>query len=262
MITPLKRKKFDELIPAVPTSDQYQYFWGKSQDVFRRILISVALLVVFSLLYNRTPDNFWGLILFIAAGLGGLYWMLGPVSSAIRKNIEVRSLSQCGFWEAEVLDAYLSEEVLARQEDFDRRGRMEVSYDTQSFFNLELGDRTGFVTTLRVPMRREYKRIKPRQLVCMLLLSNDPRFRRVSKTTTDAYLPQINIWVSNYPYLRRDVFLDLTRYMLSRGKPIVDVEDRPDYEDKTDFEDRSEVNHRDKFEDREDDYDDDDYVDN
>ncbi len=228
MIIPLKRKKFDELIPAVPTSDQYQYYWGKSQDVFRRILISVALLVTFSLLYNRTPDNFWGVLMFVSAGLGGLYWMLGPVSSAIRRNTKVRSLSQCGFWEAKVLDIYLSEEVLSRQEDFDRRGRMEVSYDTQSFFNLELGDRTGFTTILRAPMRREYKRIKLKQSVCMLLLSNDPKFRRVSKTTTDAYLPEINLWVSDYPYLRRDVFLNLTRYMLSRGKPIVDVEDTED----------------------------------
>jgi len=244
MITPLKRKKFDELIPAVPTSDQYQYFWGQSQDVFRRILISVAMLVTFSLLYTRTPDNFWGVLMFICAGLGGLYWMLGPVSTAIRKNTKLRSLSQCGFWEAEVLDAYLSEEVLSRQEDFDRRGQMEVSYDTQSFFNLELGDRTGFKTTIRAPMRREYKRIKLKQKVCMLLLSNDPKFRRVSKTTTDAFLPEINLWVSDYPYLRRDVFSDLTRYMLSRGKPIVDVEhtedeseDLDDYADREDYED-------------------------
>jgi hypothetical protein len=231
MITPLKRKKFDELIPAVPTSDQYQYYWGSSQDVFRRILISVAMLVTFSLLYGR-------LLMFISAGLGGLYWMLGPVSTAIRQNTKIRSLSQCGFWEAKVLDVYLSEEVLSRQEDFDRRGRMEVSYDTQSFFNLELGDRTGFKTTLKAPMRREYKRIKPRQKVCMLLLSNDPKFRRVSKTTTDAYLPEINLWVSDYPYLRRDVFLDLTRYMLSRGKPIVDIED---------VEDRSEDEYPDQY---------------
>lgn len=248
MITPLKRKKFDELIPAVPTSDQYQYYWGKSQDVFRRILISVALLVTFSLLYNRTPDNFWGVLMFISAGLGGLYWMLGPVSSAIGRNTKVRSLSQCGFWEAKVLDIYMSEEVLSRQEDFDRRGRMEVSYDTQSFFNLELGDRTGFTTTLRAPMRREYKRIKLKQSVCMLLLSNDPRFRRVSKTTTDAYLPEINLWVSDYPYLRRDVFLNLTRYMLSRGKPIVDVED---------IEDRTPSERRDDDIDDDMDYDDD-----
>jgi hypothetical protein len=65
----------------------------------------------------------------------------------------------------------------------------------------------------------------------MLLFSNDPKFRRVNKITTDAYLPQINLWVSDYPYLRRDVFMNLTRYMLSRDQPIVDIEDVEDIED-------------------------------
>jgi len=235
MITPLKRQKFDELIPSVPTSDQYQYYWGGSQDVFKRLLISVALLVTFSVLYNRTPDSFWGILLFISAALGGLYWMLGPVLSAIRRNSKLRNISQCGFWQARVVDTYLSEEVLSKQENFDSRGRLDVSYNTESFFNIELGDRTGFVTTLRVPMRREYKRIQPKQEVCMLLLSNDPSFRRVSKITTDAYMPQLNLWISDYPYLRRDVFLNLIRYMLSRGNPVDEYEDveypDDDYED-------------------------------
>jgi hypothetical protein len=231
VITPLKRKKFNELIPSVPTSDQYEYYWGGSQDIFKRILISVALLVTFSLLYARTPDNFWGLLMFICAGLGGLYWMLGPVSSAIIRNSKLRKISQCGFWQAEVVDVYLSEEVLSKQENFDSRGRLDISYNTESFFNIELGDRTGFVTTLRVPMRREYKRIQPRQTVCMLLLSNDPTFRRVSKITTDAFLPQLNIWVGDYPYLRRDVFMDLIRYMLARDRQVEDIEVEEDYEE-------------------------------
>ncbi len=223
MITPLKRGKFDELVPAVPTSDQYQYFWGSSQAVFQRILISVALLVVFGLLYNRTPDNVWGVVMFICAGLGGLYWMLGPVAQASIRNAKLRKFDHCGFWQARVLDVYLSEEVLSKQESVDSRGRLEVNYNTESFFNLELGDRSGFVTTLRVPMRREYKRIVPKQMICMVLLSNDSQFRRVSKLMTDAYLPQLNIWISDYPFLRRDVFEDLTRYMFSRKQPVVDV---------------------------------------
>ncbi len=224
MIIPLKRKKFDELVPAVPTSDQYQYHWGSSQDVFRRILISVALLVVFGLLYNRTPDNVWGVVMFISAGLGGLYWMLGPVFWAGRQNTKLRKFEYCAFWQAKVIDTYMSEEVLAKQESINRRGRLEVLHETESFFNIELGDRTGFVTTLRVPMRCEYKRITPRQMVCMILFSNDRSFKRVSKVTTDAYLPQLNLWISDYPYLRRDVFTNLTQYMLSRSQPMADVE--------------------------------------
>ncbi len=227
MITPLKRSKFDELLPAVPTADQYQYYWGASQDVFKRVLISVACLVIFSLLYSRTqensPNSFSGLMLFVCAGLGGLYWMLGPVALAMRRNVKLRRFSQAAFWQAQVLDVYLSEEVLSKQENIDDRGRLEVIHNTESFFNLELGDRAGFVTTIRVPMQRQYKRIQPRQAVCMILMSNDPNFNRISKITSDAYIPQLNLWISDYPYLRRDVFTDLTRYMFSRGRPVVEM---------------------------------------
>jgi hypothetical protein len=228
MITPLKRKKFDELIPAVPTADQYQYYWGKGQDLFRRILISVALLVVFTLIYNRVNDNspnsFVALMVFVTAALGGMYWMLEPVLIAVGRNAKLRRLANCGFWQAEVLDVYLSEEVLSKQESVDNRGRLDVSYNTESFFNVELGDRTGFITTIRVPMRREYKRIAPKQVVCMLLFSNDRSFSRINKITTDAYIPKLNIWISDYPYLRRDLFLDLTRYMFKREQAIADAE--------------------------------------
>ncbi|AFY69144.1 hypothetical protein Pse7367_0844 [Thalassoporum mexicanum PCC 7367] len=219
MITPLKPQKFNELIPSMPTSDQYQYYWGSSQDAFRRVLISVALLIVFSLLYSRTPDTNWGPIMFICAGLGGLYWMMAPVAIAGIRNSKLRKYSFCGFWQARVLDIYVSEEVLSQQESFSDRGRLEIVHNTETFLNLEVGDRSGFTTTVRVPMRREYKRIKRKQMACMLLFANDPSFNRIAKTTTDIFLPQVNVWVSEYPYLRRDAFIDLTKYLINRQTP-------------------------------------------
>jgi hypothetical protein len=69
-------------------------------------------------------------------------------------------------------------------------------------------------------MKRELKRIKPEQTVYMLLFSNDQRFGRVSRLTSDAYIPQYNLWVGDYPYLRRDTFVDLTKYMVKRSQKI------------------------------------------
>jgi hypothetical protein len=220
MIIPLKRQKFDELIPAMPTSDQYQYYWGSSQDTFRRVLISVTLLVVFSLLYSRTPDTVWGPIMFICAGMGALYWMLAPVAIAAFRNAKLRKYGFCGFWQARVLDIYVSEEISSKQESFSDRGRLQVVHDTETFLNLEVGDRSGFTTTVRVPMRREYKRLKRKQMACVLLFANDPSFNRIAKTTTDIFIPQVNLWVSDYPYLRRDTFIDLTRYLINSQNPV------------------------------------------
>jgi hypothetical protein len=224
MLTPLKRQKFDELIPIVPTSDQYQSYWGNANDLFRRILISVGMLVIFTLLYQRVTDgnnisyNFWGLLLFLCAAMGGLYWMLAPVYQAGVRNSKLRQFAHSAFWIAEVNDSYLSQEISAKKQNFDQRGRLSVDYDTESFLNLELSDRDGYTTNLRMPMRKEYKRIRPGDIACLLLLSNDPSFNRVSKITSDAYLPQLRIWVGDYPYLRKDIFENLTRYILKRNQ--------------------------------------------
>ncbi|MFM7888216.1 MAG: hypothetical protein ACKPCM_16340 [Pseudanabaena sp.] len=224
MITPLKRKNFDELIPAVPTYEQYQYYSGNGQNVFRRVAISIASVIIFTILYNRvnenSPNSFAAVAMFVFAALGGLYWMLEPVVLASIRNAKLRRFAYCGFWQAEVLDVYISQEVLAKEEKVDSRGRMDVSYDAESFLNIELGDETDFVTTLRLPMRRELKRIQPEQTVYMLLFSNDRRFGRVSRQTSDAYIPQYNLWVGDYPYLRRDAFIDLTRYMVKRSQRV------------------------------------------
>ncbi|MFN5865082.1 MAG: hypothetical protein ACK451_24645 [Pseudanabaena sp.] len=224
MITPLKRKNFDELIPAVPTYEQYQYYSGNGQNVVRRVAISIASVIIFTILYNRVhennPSSFAALAMFVCAALGGLYWMLEPVVLASIRNAKLRRFAYCGFWQAEVLDVYVSQEVLAREEKVDSRGRMDVSYDAESFLNIELGDETDFVTTLRLPMRRELKRVRPEQTVYMLLFSNDRRFGRVSRQTSDAYIPQYNLWIGDYPYLRRDAFIDLTKYMVKRSQKV------------------------------------------
>lgn len=219
MLTPLKREKFDQLIPLVPTSEQYQIYWGDANDFFRRLLISVALLVTFTLLYGRVTNdnhsnNFWGLVLFISAALGGLYWMLAPVYQASLRNQQLRQYGYGAIWIAEVYDSYISQEISQKKANFDRRGKISVDYDTDSFLNLELVDQTGLSTQLKMPMRREYKRIRPGDLACLVLVANDPGFSRVSKLTSDAYFPQVRLWAGAYPYLRKDLFEQLVRYLL------------------------------------------------
>jgi hypothetical protein len=222
MFQPLKRATLDQIIPAVPTSDQYQFYWGTGQEVFRRILASVGFLVIFTLAYNRVhdsnPNSFASLVLFVCAALGGLYWMLEPVAKASWRNAKLRRFNYCAFWKAEVYDVYLSQEVRARREQVSNRGTIDVNYEAESFLNLELEDEAGLVINLQFPMQKAYKRIKPEMTVCLLLFSNDRDFRRISRLTSDLYFPKLNLWVGEYPYLRKDAFEDIARYLLKRER--------------------------------------------
>ncbi len=221
MLVPLKRERFDELIPAVPTADQYQHCWGSANDVLRRVMVSVTLLTVFALAYGRVTAggdfsfNGLALLTFVGAGLGSLYWMLAPVVAAARRNGSLRRYEYAALWIAEIWDVFLTEEVLGREEKVDRRGRLAVDFHTESYLNLVIGDET-WETTVQVPMRRAYKRLEPGQMVCLLIFANDPNFARIAKATSDVYVPRLQLWLGTYPFLRRDSFEPLIRSYFRR----------------------------------------------
>lgn len=47
MLIPITQEKFEQLIPLVASAEQYQYYWGKTEDFLRRALISFILVVLF-----------------------------------------------------------------------------------------------------------------------------------------------------------------------------------------------------------------------
>ncbi|MFN3926591.1 MAG: hypothetical protein ACK4QL_04540 [Pseudanabaenaceae cyanobacterium] len=228
MLQPLKKQTLDQLIPAVPTSDQYQYYWGSGQEVFRRVLASIGFIIIFTLGYNRVhdtnPDSFAAFLLFVCAVLGGLYWMLEPIVRASIRNSQLRKFNYCAFWYTKVYDVYLSQEVSSKRERISNRGTIDVDYDAETFINVELEDETGLVMTLKFPMRKAYKRIQPDLTVCLLVFANDRSFQRISKLTSDAYLPKLNLWLGEYPYLRKDAFIDLARYLINRLRQQFSIE--------------------------------------
>lgn len=211
MLLPLKTEQLNDLLPPIPTSDQYNYYWGTGQDLFRRILISVAVATIAWILHFRFINTPWELVIFILGALGAFYWLLGPVPVAMQRNAQLRKYPYSALWYATIDDCYLSEEISTKQEEVDDRGRLDVSYATESFINLELGDDNDLYLSYRVPMQRGFKRIEPDQTICLIIFAADPKFQRISRFTSDAYIPQLRLWVSDYPYLRRDSFKELVR---------------------------------------------------
>jgi hypothetical protein len=209
MLTPITRKKFEELIPITATADQYRYYWGKFSDILQRVLISVAAVVAVLILRFALGDGF-EIIFAILGSVTGLYWLWNPVYRATRRNLECRQYKYSGFLRGEVLDIYTTEELIGKEETVNKQGELVVIENRERRINLEIGDDTGFVTTVQAPLLRAHRSIRRGDIAELLVMSNRSDLSRIA-FLSDVYLPEYELWVSDYPYLRKDSFVEVSR---------------------------------------------------
>ncbi len=201
----------EQLIPLIATGKQYAYYWGKWSDVLNRVLVSVVGIVVVLILDVLFGDGGEALILLLG-GIISLYWLWCPVYQASRRNAATRRFKYAGFWRGKVLDVYLTEELIGEEETVNQRGELVIVENRERWINLVLGDRTGFEVEVQAPLQRIYKGIKPGQTAELLVLSNELDLSKINKIS-DAYIPRLNLWVGQYPYLQRDVFVEVSRQL-------------------------------------------------
>ncbi|MEM6611596.1 MAG: phosphate ABC transporter permease [Cyanobacteria bacterium P01_C01_bin.72] len=211
MLQPLTREKTEQLIPLIATGQQYAYYWGKWSDVLNRVLISVVGVVVILILDVALGNQGEALILLLG-GIVALYWLWCPVYQASLRNSASRRFKYSGFWRGKVLDVYLTEELIGEEETVNQRGELVIIENRERWINLLLGDRTGFEVEVQAPLQRIYKGIKAGQTAELLLLSNQRDLSQINKIS-DAYLPQKNVWIGQYPYIQRDVFIEVSRQL-------------------------------------------------
>lgn len=216
MLVPLTRKKFEELVPLISTGAQYAYCWGKIPDFLKRLLIGVVTTVVISFLGGFLGGG----IQLVAGIIGFLYWLWAPVFWASRRNAECRRYSYSGFWQGQVLDVFVSEELVGKEETVNQRGDLVIVENRERRLNLEVGDETGFSTRIQVPLRRNHQMIQLNDIAELVVMSNQADLSRIAKVS-DVYIPAHRLWVSDYPYLRRDAFEQVSRSLRMRRKPGV-----------------------------------------
>ena len=211
MLVPITREKFEQLIPILASSPQYIYFWGKFPDFLKRLLISVIGIAVVLLLNIFLGSGFYALSLLLGI-ISGLYWWWGPIYLATRRNLEVRRYKYSGFWRGRVADVFVTEELIGQEETVNNRGELVIVENRERRLNVDVEDETGFSAQLQVPLRRLHKGISRGQIAEMLVMSNEPDLGRIAKTS-DLYIPSLNLWVSDYPYLQRDFFSQMSRQL-------------------------------------------------
>ncbi len=209
MLVPLTREKFEQLIPLIATGLQYKYYWGKFSNFLQRLLISVIIASVILLIevILRLP---LGPVIFCVGLLGALYWLWGPVLWASLKNAKFRRYKYAGFFRGRVLDLWITEELVGTQETVNNKGDLVIVENREKRINLEVGDETGFTALLKAPLQVSHKIINRGQVAEMLVMSSTPDLSRIEEIT-DIYIPNRNLWVSDYPLLRQDYFKEVSR---------------------------------------------------
>ncbi len=201
MLRPLTRQKFEQLIPAVATGRQYRFTWGKISDFLRRVIFSVVAVVAVWF-----PLSYVGHGIQLVAGLvAGLYWLWGPAIMATFRNQTYRRFNYSGFWQGQVLDVYVTEELIGKEESVDKRGELVIVEKRERRLNLEIGDETGFETKLQARLSPQHRVIRAGDRVEMVVMSRRSNLEDIDKIS-DVYLPRYRLWVGDYPWLQRDIF--------------------------------------------------------
>jgi len=209
MLIPLTRQAFEDLIPLIATGAQYKYYWGGVQEIIRRALISVVGVTIIWLIGMAFGDGGQALSLIFRI-IVGLYWLWAPVYQASLRNKTYRRYKYSGFARGRIFDVYITEELVGEEEQVNNKGKLEIIEIKERRLNVEIEDEIGFLAKIQAPLRRSYKVINPGEIVELLVLSNKPNLATIERVT-DVYLPRYNLWVGEYPYLRRDVFLQISR---------------------------------------------------
>ena len=209
MLIPLKPGELPRLIPAVATGPQFSACSGDPRRLLQRVLISViggviSLLISQTLLFRSQGGPIFLVVGFVFL----LYMMWGPILEAGRRNAALRRYPAAALFEGRVADLYTREVVEDRREQAGREGRLELVENRRTWLCLELEDEEGYLGVVRFPFEKRHQQIRRGMVARAVVLSDRRDFSRVA-AISDAWLPQLKLWVGEYPYLLRPAFEEL-----------------------------------------------------
>ena len=208
MLLPISTGQVSKLIPSVATGNQFKYALGNPRKILQRLIISVLGGVVNFLLsgqlYGSQTSSFW----LVLSVLFFLYILWGPILEASRKNAKFKRFKFFAIFDGFIADIYKTERIESSREQSNRQGRLELIENKRTWLVLELEDNDGYLGKISFPMENKHSQLKIGLSVRCLVTSNN---RNLSKNIllTDAWLPQINLWVGDYPFLLRPAFEEI-----------------------------------------------------
>ena len=214
MLIPLKQNQITKLIPSVGTGSQFKYALGEPRKVLQRLIISsiggVLNLLLFISQSSTQTENLWLLLCVIFF----LYIIWGPILESSRKNSSYKKSKFFSLFDGYISDIYKTEKIESSREQSNRQGRLELVEKKRTWLVVELEDDDGYLDKISFPMENKHSRIRIGDSIRCLVSSNYRNFNR-EIYLTDAWLPDSNIWVGEYPFLLRPAFKEICYIYLS-----------------------------------------------
>ena len=208
MLIPIKINQVSKLIPSVATGGQFKYAIGNPQKILQRIIISAIgssiTLVIGNNQFGNQTDVLWLILCLVFA----LYILWGPILEASKKNINYKKFKFFSIFDGVISDIYKTERIESSREQTNKYGRLELVEKKRSWLNIELEDEEGYLSEISFPLENKHSQLSKGLRVRCLVSSNQRSFNG-KLNLTDAWLPDINLWVGDYPYLLRPAFEEI-----------------------------------------------------
>jgi len=206
MLIPIKQTQITKLIPSVGTGGQFKFSLGNPRKILQRVIISSVggfITLLIGSAGNQT-NNFWLLLCVVFF----LYIIWGPILESSRKNIKFKQYKFYSIFDGYISDIYKTEKIESSREQSNRQGRLELVENKRTWLVIELEDKDGYLDKISFPMEKKHSQIRIGSNIRCLVSSNNRNFDR-DIYLTDAWLPDVNIWVGEYPYLLRPAFEEI-----------------------------------------------------
>ncbi len=205
MLIPIKAKDIDRLIPSVATGSQFASALGNPRKILQRIMVSsIGGVITLLISQSQVTSQFYSVWLILGVTFL-LYILWGPILEASRRNSSLRNYSFSALFDGFVADSYTEDKVENRHEQANNRGQLELVENRKTWLTLVLEDEDGYLGRLVFPLDKKYSIIRNGLRIRCIVFSNNRDFSKISNIS-DAWMPEIKLWVGEYPFLLRPAF--------------------------------------------------------
>ncbi len=208
MLIPLNSNQVSKLIPSVATGGQFKHALGDPRKILQRLIISsIGGVITFLISVSQDRNQTYSLWLLLCV-LFFLYILWGPILESSKKNINYKKYKFFSIFDGFISDIYKTEKIESSREQTNKYGRLELIEKKRTWLILELEDEDGYLGKISFPMENKHSQLKIGVRIRCLVSSQKRNFEK-NLRLTDAWLPDLNLWVGDYPFLLRPAFEEI-----------------------------------------------------